>query len=126
MKAIPSQDTGPEKKLRSFLHDTGLRFRKDVEPIPGIRCKADIVFRKTKLCIFIDGCFWHGCPLHFKPPKTNSEWWVEKINDNVERDRRKTLLIESNGWTVLRYWEHEINSEIISDIAQNVIRLVKR
>lgn len=126
MKAIPSRDTKPEKKLRSLLHKMGLRFRKDIEPVSGFRCKADIVFRKVRVCIFIDGCFWHGCPIHFKPPKTNRDWWEEKIKDNILRDRKKTILIKKNGWTVMRFWEHELKDDCIGEISKKIYKLVKK
>ena len=104
----------------------GLRFRKNIEPVKGIRCKADIVFKKTKICIFIDGCFWHGCPQHFRPPKTHTEWWIEKVKDNIERDKRKTAIIEKNGWIVLRYWEHELKAEGAVQTAREIADVVKK
>lgn len=126
MQAIPSRDTTPEKTLRSLLHRMGLRFRKDVEPENSISCKVDIVFSKAKVCVFIDGCFWHGCPKHFHPPKTNTEWWLEKVQDNRERDERKSTLIEEHGWIVLRYWEHDIKGEDAINIAQAINDVVKK
>lgn len=86
----------------------GCRFRKDTAPVPGKRCKADIVFVKRKVCVFVDGCFWHGCPEHYRTPKTNSEWWDEKIQDNAARDIRKTQDLIDDDWLVLRFWEHDI------------------
>lgn len=124
MQATPSRDTVPEKILRSTLHRMGLRFRKDTEPVEGIRCKADVVFRKARVCVFIDGCFWHGCPRHFQAPKTNTKWWLEKIDDNRKRDKRKTLTIKKRGWVVLRYWEHEIRQDTSVKIAKKIYRAV--
>jgi DNA mismatch endonuclease (patch repair protein) len=112
MRAIPSRDTKPERQLRSALHRLGLRFRKDTDPVPEIRCKADVVFTKKKVCVFVDGCFWHGCPEHYRTPKTNSAWWDEKIQDNVLRDASKSELLEEEGWRVLRFWEHDINARL--------------
>jgi DNA mismatch endonuclease, patch repair protein len=126
MQATPSRDTAPEKALRSIMHRMGLRFRKDIEPIEGVRCKADVVFRKAKVCVFVDGCFWHGCPKHFRPPKTNTEWWLEKVQDNQERDTKKTMLIKKHSWMVLRYWEHEIQSDNAVKIAMKISRAVKK
>lgn len=126
MQAIPSRDTAPEKALRSILHRMGLRFRKDREPVEGVRCKADVVFRKARVCVFIDGCFWHRCPKHFRPPKTNTEWWLEKVKDNQERDNRKTMLIKKHGWMVLRYWEHEIQHDNTIKIATKISNAVKK
>ena len=87
MKANYGGGLLPEQILRSELQKAGLRFRKHVKPLPGVRCEADIVFSRAKLCVFVDGCFWHGCPRHFVCPKTNSAWWDEKIKENRIRDR---------------------------------------
>lgn len=109
MQANRSRDTNPEIQLRAALHRTGLRFRKDARALARVRCaKADIVFPRAKVCVFVDGCFWHGCPKHFAAPKTNRAWWSEKIADNRLRDRRKTRQLRRAGWTVLRFWEHEL------------------
>ena len=112
MRAVPSRDTKPEVVLRSALHRLGYRFRKDVGPVPGMRCKADIVFTKSRVCVFVDGCFWHGCPEHYRTPKKNSEWWDEKIHDNAARDTRKTRQLSDKGWSVLRIWEHDISRSL--------------
>lgn len=109
MQANRSRDTKPEIQLRAALHRAGLRFRKDVRPLAVGKCaKADIVFSRAKVCIFIDGCFWHGCPRHFAVPKSNRAWWSEKVADNRLRDRRKTRQLRRAGWTVLRFWEHDL------------------
>jgi len=108
MLAIPSRNTTPEVSLRRVLHRLGLRYRIDTRPETSIRCTADIVFRRKRVCIFVDGCFWHGCPYHFSAPKSNTLWWAEKIADNRRRDRRQTLLLRAAEWQVLRFWEHEI------------------
>lgn len=126
MQATPSRDTTPEKALRSISHRLGLRFRKDKEPVEGVHCKADIVFQKAKLCVFIDGCFWHGCSQHFRLPKTNTEWWLEKLKDNQERDKSKTVLIKRHGWKVLRYWEHELQGKNLTKIARKIYGVVKK
>ena len=114
MQAIGSSDTEPEKTLRSSLHRLGLRFRKDSRPVDFVRCKADIVFSSAKVCIFVDGCFWHGCPIHFRPPKSNTDWWTEKIDDNRRRDKRQTEELERHGWFVIRFWEHGIINDLES------------
>jgi DNA mismatch endonuclease (patch repair protein) len=108
MQAVPSIDTTVEVALRSRLHQDGLRFRKGTRPEASIRCKADIVFRRARVCIFVDGCFWHGCPRHFHCPKSNAAWWREKIDDNIARDERQTRCLTQCGWTVIRLWEHEV------------------
>jgi DNA mismatch endonuclease, patch repair protein len=112
MVANVGATTKPERELRRALHNAGLRFRKDVRPEPHFRCEADIVFPRQKLCVFVDGCFWHGCLLHFKCPTTNNSWWKEKIQATVDRDRRQTTSLESLGWKVLRVWEHDIEHDI--------------
>lgn len=112
MQANVGREPAPEIALRSNLHSRGLHFRKSCRPEAEIRCTADIVFRCKRVCVFVDGCYWHGCPLHFTPPKTNRAWWVEKIQANVDRDLRQTQLLEALGWTVVRIWEHEIKEDV--------------
>ena len=122
MQAVLQRDTVPETRIRQALHAIGLRFRKDYRPERDLKCKADIVFRKQKICIFIDGCFWHRCPLHFALPLSNSPWWDEKIQATVERDRRQTKLLRSRGWCVIRVWEHEITDAKIDRVVARVRR----
>lgn len=107
MVANRRRDTRPELALRSTLHSRGLRFRVDCSPIKGVRSRADIVFSKAKIAVFVDGCFWHGCPQHFIMPKTNSEYWSAKIGRNVARDKAVNQTLADSGWTVMRVWEHE-------------------
>jgi len=98
----------PERVLRSALRRAGLRFHQNRRPIPRLRCEADVVFVTAKVCVFVDGCFWHGCPEHFTCPKTNSSWWQEKIRSTRLRDRRQRIDLAMSGWTVLRFWEHDV------------------
>jgi len=125
MQRNTGRETYPEEVLRSALHKIGLRFRKDVQPEIHLKIKADIVFPKKKICVFIDGCFWHGCPLHFKVPKTNSEWWKEKITDNKNRDYRQSKDLIDCGWTVIRYWEHDVTPNNIDALCLEIERSVK-
>ena len=120
MKAAKSKDTKPEIQLRSLLHRKGLRYRIDVRPIYHLNRRADIVFRATKVAVFVDGCFWHGCPEHGTWPKANAEFWEEKIKRNRERDSETNKILEGLGWTVQRVWEHE-DMEIA---AENIYNLV--
>jgi len=100
------RDTEPELLLRRELHRRGLRFRVDA-PIPGLpRRRADVVFTRARIAVFVDGCFWHGCPEHATHPATNAQWWAAKLTRNVERDRETDEHLRAAGWTVLRYWEH--------------------
>jgi DNA mismatch endonuclease (patch repair protein) len=108
MKANPGKDTGPEVALRSALHRAGLRFRKEVRMVvEGVRVRPDIVFTRAQVAVFVDGCFWHGCPEHGEMPASNREFWEAKIGGNRDRDQRQTAALQDAGWTVLRVWEHE-------------------
>lgn len=107
MRANGSRDTAPELALRRELHRRGFRYRVDQAPLRSLRCRADLVFRRVQLCVFVDGCFWHGCPDHMSWPKANGEWWRAKISATIARDRRNDYLLSAAGWTVLRVWEHE-------------------
>lgn len=120
MKAAKPRDTAPEKALRSALHKKGLRFRIDQKPIKELNRKADIVFRSAKVAIFVDGCFWHGCPIHGTQAKANAEFWKNKIKRNQERDLETNRLLKKAGWKVIRVWEHE-NSEKASRKINKVI-----
>ena len=100
--------TKPEQLLRSELHRRGRRFRKDLLiRAGGLRTHADIAFTRQQLAVFVDGCFWHACPDHGTSPRSNTAYWGPKLKANVERDQRVTEALRSDGWTVLRIWEHE-------------------
>jgi DNA mismatch endonuclease, patch repair protein len=107
MRANRRAETKPEQSLRSELHRRGARFRKDRLVRAGeVRVKVDIVFPRQKVAVFVDGCFWHGCPDHGHVPRSNSTYWTSKLACNVARDRRTTAALEEEGWQVLRMWEH--------------------
>lgn len=115
MQANRSRDTGPELALRSLLHRAGLRFRVD-HPLPfDRRRRADIVFTRVGLYVFVDGCFWHGCPEHFVMPKTRREFWSAKIDGNQLRDRDTDRRMQSAGLISLRIWEH-VNVTAAADL----------
>ncbi|GAB4582404.1 very short patch repair endonuclease [Nocardia sp. IFM 10818] len=99
--------TEPEIALRKELHRRGARFFVDRAPLPGLRRRADIVFPRRKIAVYVDGCFWHSCPEHATFPKNNAEWWAEKLAGNVTRDRDTDARLRAAGWTVVRVWEHE-------------------
>jgi DNA mismatch endonuclease (patch repair protein) len=100
--------TEPERRLRSELHRLGLRFRKDFAIRLGdVRTRPDIVFTRQRIAVFLDGCFWHRCPIHGTDPRANSAYWEPKLAANVARDRRVDAALEAHDWTVLRVWEHE-------------------
>ncbi|MDH3010067.1 very short patch repair endonuclease [Gordonia alkanivorans] len=110
------RDTDAELRVRRRLHSMGLRYRVDFRPEPSLRCRGDIVFTRSKIVIFIDGCFWHGCPVHATNPKSNSAWWREKLTQNAARDQRNTAALRDMGWCVLRFWEHEDPEDISTHI----------
>lgn len=108
MKANRRVDTQPEARLRSALHQRGLRFRKDVLlRIGDLRTKADIVFARPRVVVYVDGCFWHCCPEHGQIPRANRAYWRPKLARNVRRDKEVTQALRADGWTVIRIWEHE-------------------
>ena len=104
MARVKRRDTSPERVLRSSLHAAGLRFRVD-RRIEGIH--ADIVFPTAKVAIFVDGCFWHSCPVHATTPKSNTSYWLPKLEENRRRDLRQTTSLRRFGWLVIRIWEHD-------------------
>jgi DNA mismatch endonuclease, patch repair protein len=120
MRGIRRRDTGPECQLRSMLHRRGYRFRVDfLIPVEGGRSpRADVVFTRQKLAVFVDGCFWHGCAEHAKPPKKNRDYWSPKIARNVERDKETNARLSAQGWTVLRVWEHDDLDEAVARISE--------
>jgi DNA mismatch endonuclease (patch repair protein) len=105
MQATKRRDTPGEMALRSALRALGLRFKVDAT-LPGTRRRADVVFARCKVAVFVDGCFWHGCPRHGTWPKANAGWWRNKIETNRDRDRDTDHKLEAAGWIVLRFWEH--------------------
>ena len=119
MAAIKGKDTQPELRLRKYLWGKGLRYRVKTK-LPG---KPDIVFISKKVAIFIDGCFWHRCPIHFKLPATRTDFWDGKITDNVERDKRNNSVLVSQEWTVLRFWEHEIRQNM-DRVGQEILEAI--
>jgi DNA mismatch endonuclease, patch repair protein len=117
MQGNRSRDTKPELALRSLLHAQGLRYRVAVRPMPHVRRTADVVFTRAKVAVFLDGCFWHRCPLHYRQPGSNVEYWVAKVERNVRRDQEVDLILRQSGWAVVRIWEHD-------DVAEAVRRIV--
>ena len=107
-----TQDTEPELVLRRELHARGMRYRVGY-PVPGNRRRSiDIAFVRIRLAVFVDGCFWHGCPTHGTWPITNAEWWENKIVKNQERDADTDRLLRECGWEPLRLWEHEVATAV--------------
>lgn len=108
MSAIKSTHTKMENKICYALWNRGLRFRKNVKTLPG---KPDIAIKKYKIVIFLDSCFWHKCPEHFKQPKSHVEYWKPKIDRNVNRDKEINKFYLGNNWYLMRIWEHEIKKD---------------
>jgi DNA mismatch endonuclease (patch repair protein) len=102
------RNTKPEVALRTALHKRGLRYRLHRRDLPG---NPDLVFPSARVVVFVDGCFWHGCPLHGAKPATNVEFWEKKLAGNVRRDRKADTALAAAGWHVVRIWEHEIRSQ---------------
>jgi DNA mismatch endonuclease, patch repair protein len=122
MKAAKPKDTAPEKALRSALHAKGLRYRLDLRVLKEVNRRADIVFRSARVAIFVDGCFWHGCPIHGTQSKANAEFWSSKINRNRERDADTNQRLEEKGWLVIRVWEHEDPEEA----SKKIFEIIKK
>ena len=114
MKGNRGKNTKPEMMLRSALHKEGLRIRIHYNLIG----KPDIVFSSHKLTVFVDGCYWHGCPKCYKEPKTNTEYWKNKIARNKQRARTVNRQLNRDGWSVMRIWEHDVLKNIDSAITR--------
>ena len=116
MSRIRGKDTEPERLLRTALWAAGMRYRLHARTPVG---RPDLVFPGPKVAVFIDGCFWHGCPLHYARPRSREEFWATKLTTNVERDARLSAELASEGWRVVRLWEHEV----VEDLAGCVSRV---
>lgn len=115
------RDTAPELQLRKSLFARGLRYRVNA-PLPGMaRRRADVLFTRRHVAVFVDGCFWHSCPAHGTLPRSNREWWVAKLEKNVARDRETDAHLLALGWAVLRFWEHED----MDSAAETVVRTLR-
>lgn len=121
MQRQRTRDTAPELALRRRLHRLGLRYRVDVAPLPAVRRRADIVFRPARVAVFVDGCFWHGCPDHGqRTPTANSAYWSGKVAGNQARDRDTDRRLAGAGWLALRVWEHEDPDQAAARVADYV------
>ncbi len=126
METTRRRDTPGELELRRILHGWGLRYRVDRTVLPGLRRRADIVFTKQRVAVFVDGCFWHVCPLHASYPKNNAAWWRAKLAANVARDLDTDRRLADAGWTVVRGWEHEESVSIAHRVAGVLARVGRR
>ena len=122
MQAVKGKNTKLENNVMTYLWQHGYRFRKNVKDLEG---KPDVAIKKYKLVIFIDSCFWHKCPTHYKAPATNVEFWENKISGNQKRDRQVTKYYKSKKWNILRIWEHELKDEFEKTM-QKVIDFIEK
>lgn len=118
MRGNKRSDTRPEVALRRALHRRGLRFRKDFAiTTHRMSIRPDIVFTKSRVAVFVDGCFWHGCPVHGRVPGgQNASYWADKMQRNRERDERQNEALREAGWRVVRVWEHESDFDAVTAV----------
>lgn len=116
MQGNKARDTRPELAVRRLLHARGLRYRVHARPLAELRRTADVLFGRQRVAVFIDGCYWHGCPEHYTAPKENADFWRGKVERNRERDRETDQALGDAGWTVLRFWSHESPHAIAGEI----------
>jgi DNA mismatch endonuclease (patch repair protein) len=121
MRANRGFDTRPELELRRHVHRLGIRYSVNKRPEPSLNRRADLVFKSAKVAVYLHGCFWHGCSLHYSTPKTNKAFWSNKVERNQNRDRESKKLLSGMGWKVLTFWEHEDAKKS----AQRIVREVK-
>jgi DNA mismatch endonuclease (patch repair protein) len=118
MRGNKREDTRPEAALRSALHRRGYRFRIHLRiDTDDVRVRPDIVFTRRRLAVFIDGCYWHSCPIHGNQPRANASYWHWKLATNKARDARVNVALRRSGWTVLRLWEHVPAAEAADAVA---------
>jgi DNA mismatch endonuclease, patch repair protein len=120
MQTQKTTGTRIELRVRRALHAMGYRYRVNYRPLPNQKFRGDIVWSRRRLVVFLDGCFWHGCPAHGTTPKSNTDWWQKKIQGNRDRDRRVNDILLQQGWTVLRFWEHDGTGDIVRAIAHHL------
>lgn len=123
MRRTKTAGTGPEVALRRLLHQAGYRYRVQYRPAGLPRRTIDVAFPRVRLAVFIDGCFWHGCPDHGSVPKSNRDWWAHKLGHNKERDADTGRQLRILGWRVLRFWEHESPMKVFAVVRSAVEQL---
>jgi DNA mismatch endonuclease (patch repair protein) len=121
MLATRRRDTAPELALRRALHRLGLRYRIDIAPLPGLRRRADVLFPGVRVAVFVDGCFWHGCPQHGTIARANAAFWRDKIAANQRRDADTDARLRAAGWEVVRVWEHQDAETAARHVSQLVV-----
>jgi DNA mismatch endonuclease, patch repair protein len=121
MQSNKGRDTKPELALRSAVHALGLRYRVSAKPLAGLRRTADLVFPRAKVAVFLDGCFWHGCPEHHTVASANAKFWADKVEGNRARDRDTDGRLAEAGWVSVRIWEHE-DPQVAARQVEEVVR----
>lgn len=121
MARVRSRNTSVELLLRKELWARGLRYRIHYN-LPGT---PDVVFVRRRVAVFVDGCFWHGCPEHYTLPATNRRFWADKVARNIDRDRRVDAQLHKLGWTVMRFWSHEIEGDLAA-VAHEIIAQLEK
>lgn len=122
MQGNRGRDTKPELAVRRILHARGLRYRVNARVEPDLRRTADLLFSGARVAVFIDGCFWHGCPEHYTASRTHPEYWSAKIAGNMSRDAETKAILEARGWTVLRLWSH-VSATNLADVIESAVRV---
>lgn len=123
MVATRGRDTRPEKAVRSAVHARGMRYRVGLRVDCGeVKVRPDLVFTRSRVAVFIDGCFWHRCPQHGDEPRSNADYWGPKLDANVARDRRVDRALREGGWEVVRAWEHEDPNKVAERVRAAVAR----
>jgi DNA mismatch endonuclease (patch repair protein) len=120
MQSNTGRDTKPEWRLRRAVHARGLRYFVNKRPLTSVRRTADLVFPRVRVAVFLDGCFWHGCPQHHTVAKTNAAFWADKVASNRRRDADTDARLAAAGWTVVRVWEHEPAEDAAARVAATV------
>lgn len=122
MARIRAKNTRPEILLRKALWAAGIRYRLHAQTPFG---RPDIVLRPLRVAIFVDGCFWHGCPSHYARPRTRTSFWAQKLMANFERDQRQTFQLEAAGWRVFRVWEHDVRHSL-SFVVTEIVEFISK
>lgn len=125
MRSVKRRDTLPEMEVRRRVHAMGMRYFVDHRVLEKPIRKADLAFPKLKIAVFIDGCFWHGCPIHGTKPKENARFWYDKLEMNKRRDTDTDERLEKAGWSVIRVWAHE-RPEKIADLVRSEVTRRRR
>lgn len=122
MSSTRGRDSTPELAVRRVLHARGHRYRVNYRPLDDRRRTVDIAFTRLKLAVMIDGCFWHGCPDHYRPASTRAAFWAAKIAGNRARDVDTDRRLKEAGWTVVRFWEHDDPESVVEALEAEILR----